>query len=133
MGERSVRCPVCPCSFARLVDAGDHHAYACPTCEWSKPTTDRRPGNRPADVCALCDRPIDLTTTDHHIYLGPEWVHGGGRENAPIHRTCADAMSAYERTGTLWTDGCCCPPAWQKITGLHMVGCEYETIKEEVR
>jgi hypothetical protein len=90
MSERSVKCPACPFSFARLVDAGDHHAYHCPTCEWQKPTTDRRPGNRPADVCALCDTPIDLTQRDYHLYLGPGWVHGGGRENIPVHLSCAN-------------------------------------------
>ena len=125
MSERSVRCPVCPFSFARLVDSGDYHAYACPTCGWTRATTDRRPGNRPADVCALCDTPIDLTSHDHHLYLGTGWVHGGGREHAPIHMTCSQAMDRYERTGTLWTDGCSCPPSWQEATGLHMVGCEY--------
>jgi hypothetical protein len=90
MSERSMRCPDCPFSFARLVDAGDFHAYVCPDCGWTKPTTDRRPGNRPADVCALCDTPIALRgpSADHHLYIGPGWVHGGGREYAPIHRTC---------------------------------------------
>ena len=92
MSERSVRCPECPYSFARLVDAGDFHAYACPTCAWTKPTTDRRPGNRPADVCALCDTAIDLTIQGGweslHLYVGPGMVHGGGRENIPIHLGC---------------------------------------------
>lgn len=125
MSERSVRCPVCVFSFCRLVDAGDFHAYVCPDCGWQRATADRRPGNRPADVCGLCDRPIDLTTSDHHLYLGPGWVHGGGREHLPIHRTCADAMRRFERTGTLWTDCCSCPPLWQEMTGLHMVGCEH--------
>ena len=124
MSERSVRCPVCPFSFARLVDAADFHAYACPTCDWLKKTADRRPGNRPADVCGLCDRPIDLATSDHHLYLGPGWVHGGGREQMPIHRTCSDAARAYERTGTLWIDECSCPPGWQATTDWHMVGCQ---------
>jgi len=106
------------------VDAGDRHAYQCPTCEWGKPTTDRRPGNRPADVCALCDQAIDLTTSDHHLYLGSGWVHGGGRENIPIHASCSEAMRAYERTGTLWTNGCSCPERWHQITGEHMRICE---------
>lgn len=125
MSERSVKCPVCPFSFARLVDAGDYRAYVCPACEWSRATDDRRPGNRPADVCGLCDGPIDLTSTDYHLYLGPGWVHGGGREHLPIHHTCANAARAARRTGTIWTDGCLCPPSWQEITGLHKVGCEY--------
>lgn len=125
MSERSIRCPECPFSFARLVDAGGYRAYHCPTCAWSAPTTNRRPGNRPADVCGLCDTPIDLTTTDHHIYLGPGWVHGGGRENLPIHMSCADAIWAYERTGTLWTDGCSCPPPWHEATGEHRRHCQW--------
>lgn len=95
MSERSVRCPECPFSFARLVDAGDFHAYRCPTCKWELPTTDIRLGNRPADVCGLCDTPIDLTATDYHLYLGPVWAHGGGRESMPVHWSCAayDDMS----------------------------------------
>ena len=91
MTERSVRCWRCAFSFARLIDAGNHHAYHCPTCNWQKPTTDRRPGNRPADVCALCDRPIDLKITGHvggHLYVGSGWVHGGGREHIPCHDRC---------------------------------------------
>ena len=119
-----MKCPHCTFSFARLVDAGGYHAYACPTCDWRQPSTDTRPGNRPADVCALCDRPIDLTTSDHHLYLGPGWVHGGGREHAPIHVTCSQAMRAYERTGTLWTDDCSCPEAWREVTGDHMRWCQ---------
>ncbi len=124
MSERSVRCPECIFSFARLVDAGGYRAYHCPTCDWCRPTTDTRPGNRPADVCGLCDRPIDLTDHDHHLYLGPGWVHGGGRENLPIHRSCPESMRRYECTQTLWTDGCSCPSEWQAITGDHMRGCE---------
>jgi len=127
MSERSVRCPRCTYSFARLVDAGDFHAYSCPTCDWKLVTSDRRPGNRPADACALCDRPIDLTDSDHHLYLGPGWVHGGGREMIPIHVTCVQAMRAYERTGTLWTDGCSCPTVWRQVTGDHMRHCEFMT------
>ena len=88
MSARSARCPECLFSFARLVDAGDHHAYHCPTCDWQRATDNRRPGNRPADVCALCDTAIDLTTSDHHLYLGPGWVHGGGREHIPVHYLC---------------------------------------------
>lgn len=124
MSERSVRCPLCRFSFARLVDAGDFHAYVCPDCGWTQHTHDRRPGNRPADVCALCDSPIDLTTSDHHLYLGPGWVHGGGREYAPIHMTCSQAADRYIRSGTLWTDGCSCPQPWQEITGDHIIGCQ---------
>jgi len=49
-------------------------------------------GNRPIDMCALCDRPIDLRIRGHaglHLYLGAGWVHGGGRESIPIHHGCA--------------------------------------------
>ncbi len=44
--------------------------------------------NRPQDVCALCDHAI---TADQmlHLYLGPGWVHGGGRECIPVHWHCA--------------------------------------------
>ena len=91
MTERSVRCPVCPYSFARLVDAGNFHAYQCPTCGWTRPTEDQRPGNRPADVCAYCDRPINLTIGGHsglHLYVGSGRVHGGGRDHIPVHSGC---------------------------------------------
>lgn len=125
MSERSVRCPVCPFSFARLVDAGGFRAYACPTCDWERKTGDTRSGNRPADVCALCDRAIDLTSHDHHLYVGPGWVHGGGRENIPIHMTCASAAAAFLRTGTLHNDECSCPVAWRESTGWHAVGCQH--------
>lgn len=50
-------------------------------------------GNRPPDVCALCDRAIDLINgtgwLSRHRYLGPGWVHGGGREEIPVHHGCA--------------------------------------------
>lgn len=92
MSERSVQCPDCRFSFARLVDAGRFRAYVCSDCGWTRATTDARPGNRPADVCALCDTPIDLThPTDHHLYIGPGWIHGGGRESIPVHITCINA------------------------------------------
>lgn len=131
MSERSVKCPDCTFSFAHLVDAGDYRAYVCMACGWSKPTSDTRPGNRPADVCALCDHAIDLTgdVVDLHKYFGEDWVWGAGSRCAhiPIHRTCAEAIRAYERTGTLWTDGCSCPPAWVKAWGgLHMRNCQLE-------
>lgn len=48
-------------------------------------------GNRPPDVCALCDRPIDLTAignTSLHLYVGAGMVHGGGRELIPVHYGC---------------------------------------------
>ena len=48
-------------------------------------------GNRPRDVCALCDRPIDLTSPGHsglHLYVGSGMVHGGGRDNIPCHFGC---------------------------------------------
>lgn len=124
MSERSVRCPECPFSFCRLTDAGDFRAYVCPRCGWQLGTTDNRPGNRPADVCALCDRAIDLTTTDHHLYLGPGWVHGGGRESIPTHMTCLNAAHAALRTGTLHNDDCSCPSPWQEIMDTHAVGCQ---------
>jgi len=117
------RCPRCVFSFARLVDAGDFHAYVCPDCEWQRPTSDRRPGNRPADVCALCDRPIDLTERDHHLYLGSGWVHGGGREHIPVHMTCLGAGRRAQVTDTIWTEDCSCPSAWQQVTGDHLIGC----------
>ena len=52
-------------------------------------------GNRSPDVCSLCDRPI-AGTPDHgfggmHSYVGPGWVHGGGRERIPAHIACLDA------------------------------------------
>lgn len=100
MSERSVRCPVCTFAFARLVDAGDHHAYHCTDCDWQQPTTDRRPGNRPADVCALCDTPIDNLSiyggSDHHLFVGPGVVHGGGREYIPVHGSCLTIKSTPE-------------------------------------
>lgn len=43
----------------------------------------------------------------------------------PIHRTCADAIRAFLRTGTLWSDECSCPMAWHEATGWHMVGCQW--------
>lgn len=58
-------------------------------------------GNRPADVCALCDRPIEgvgqgphgfaAPGSDHHRYVGPGWVHGGGRECIATHWSCLTA------------------------------------------
>lgn len=47
--------------------------------------------NRPPDVCALCDRPIDLARSGYaglHLFLGKGWVHGGGREHIPVHYGC---------------------------------------------
>ncbi len=89
MSERSVKCPECAFQFARLVDAGGYHAYHCPGCDWVKPTSDTRPGNRPADVCALCDTAIQLGYPgDHHLYVGSGWVHGGGRDHIPVHSSC---------------------------------------------
>jgi hypothetical protein len=95
MTERSVKCPVCRFQFARLVDAGGYRAYHCPGCEWSQPTNDRRPGNRPADVCALCDTVISPLTypSDHHLYVGTGVVHGGGREHIPVHGSCLEILS----------------------------------------
>lgn len=48
-------------------------------------------GNRWPDVCALCDRAID--DPQHgwrglHLYIGPGYVHGGGREHIPVHYGC---------------------------------------------
>lgn len=52
----------------------------------------RNTGNRWPDVCALCDRAIDLSIRGGwrslHRYLGPGWVHGGGRELIPVHHGC---------------------------------------------
>lgn len=129
-----MKCPVCPFSFARLVDAGNFHAYVCAECGWTRKTTDRRPGNRPADVCALCDQAVDAADrkiANYHLYVGPGWVHGGGRETIPIHRLCADAIRAFLRTGTMNNDDCSCPPAWVRtFDGKHMFGCQlYEAIK----
>ena len=109
MSERSVKCPTCPFEFAKLVDAGDFRAYRCPRCEWQRTTTDTRSTNRPADVCALCDAPIeDLTVgADHHLYLGSGWVHGGGREYIPVHGSCG-------RMGH-WPEGC---PAYDRDSAL---------------
>jgi hypothetical protein len=108
VSERSVRCPLCRFSFARLIDAGDYHAYRCFDCGWARLTDNRRPGNRPPDVCGLCDSAIDLTTGDHHLYLGPGWVHGGGRDYIPVHYTCATAPEfdwAAESVGSRYTPG----------------------------
>jgi len=48
--------------------------------------------NRWPDVCALCDRPIDMTAGHGwrglHLYVGPGFVHGVGRENIPVHYGC---------------------------------------------
>lgn len=112
MSERSVKCPVCPFSFCSLIDAGDFRAYVCRSCGWTQPTTDTRPGNRPADVCGLCDRPIVMTitrgdppyqatvpnygSTGAHRYIGPGMVHGGGRENIPIHSFCGQLDHIYD-------------------------------------
>jgi hypothetical protein len=98
MSERSVKCPVCPFQFARLVDAGGYHAYHCPGCDWSKPTSDTRPGNRPADVCGLCDTAISPLAypSDHHLYVGPGMVFGGGREHIPVHGSCLEIRSYPE-------------------------------------
>jgi len=123
VSERSVQCPRCLFSFARLVDAGDFHAYRCPTCDWTRETTDRRPGNRPADVCALCDTAIDLTGSNHHLYVGPGWIYGGGREYIPIHRLCADTIRAFLRTGTMHNDGCSC--SYEPSNGGHFYGCQH--------
>lgn len=60
--------------------------------ELSEARTGAACGRRPADVCALCDRPIDLTVRAGfaalHLYVGPGWVHGGGREEIPVHWAC---------------------------------------------
>jgi hypothetical protein len=49
-------------------------------------------GNRPLDVCALCDRAIKADVpggyASLHLYLGKGWVHGGGREEIAIHVGC---------------------------------------------
>jgi hypothetical protein len=48
-------------------------------------------GNRWPDVCALCDRPIDLSKSGWlslHLYVGRGVVHGGGRERIPVHHGC---------------------------------------------
>lgn len=48
-------------------------------------------GNRPIDVCALCDRPIEepnYTFGGLHVYVGPGIAHGGARENIPCHVVC---------------------------------------------
>jgi hypothetical protein len=50
--------------------------------------------NRPDDVCALCDRPIDRKRSpvgyaSLHRYLGPGWIHGGGRNYIAVHHGCA--------------------------------------------
>lgn len=96
--DRSVKCPVCPYQFARLVDAGGYQAYQCPACTWVQSTNDHRPGNRPADVCALCDTAIDPLSSpgDHHLYVGPGVVHGGGREYIPVHGSCLSINSYPE-------------------------------------
>lgn len=126
MSERSVKCPRCTFSFASLVDAGGFRAYQCPTCEWTELTSDRRPGNRPADVCALCDGPIDLAATiDHHLYLGPGWVHGGGREYIPVHHSCLTIMDRYHLSDTLWSDDCSCAPGWRRPGRKHAMGCQH--------
>ena len=49
-------------------------------------------GNRPNDVCALCDTPITESGYGYaglHLYLGPGWVHGGGCESIAVHAGCA--------------------------------------------
>jgi hypothetical protein len=52
-------------------------------------------GNRPKDVCALCDRAIDPSLPGEygrmHYYVGPGWVHGGGREYIATHYGCLTA------------------------------------------
>ena len=49
-------------------------------------------GNRWPDVCAICDRPIDLSIRGGHVslhlYVGRGYVHGGGREHIPVHHGC---------------------------------------------
>lgn len=98
MSERSVQCPRCPFQFAKLVDAGGYRAYHCPACEWTQATTDERPGNRPADVCGLCDTPIHPLAypSDHHLYVGSGVVHGGGREYIPVHGSCLNIKTLSE-------------------------------------
>lgn len=67
-------------------------------------------GNRPIDVCALCDRPI--TKADHgygglHVYIGPGMCHGGARENLPVHVVCigmGDGKYDDERDGYAYED-----------------------------
>jgi hypothetical protein len=109
VSEKSVQCPVCPFQFARLVDAGGYSAYHCTACDWSKATSDTRPGNRPADMCALCDTPISPLSYpgDHHLYVGPGMVHGGGREHIPVHGSCLSI--------THWPEG---SPAYVRDAGL---------------
>ena len=112
MTERSVQCPICRFEFARLVDAGGYRAYQCTACTWSKATNDTRPGNRPADVCALCDTVISPLSlgSDHHLYVGPGMVFGGGREHIPVHGSCLEIRSypegcpAYENAVARITD-----------------------------
>lgn len=56
-------------------------------------------GNRPNDVCALCDRAIDLTLFGHgalHRYVGRDWVHGGGKEHIATHMACPTAFAYTE-------------------------------------
>lgn len=48
-------------------------------------------GNRPIDVCALCDRPITTKGSGFgglHLYVGPGMCHGGAREYIPCHNVC---------------------------------------------
>jgi hypothetical protein len=55
-------------------------------------------GNRWPDVCALCDRAIDMAMPwTLHRYLGAGWVHGGGREYIPVHHVCAYVGELDER------------------------------------
>jgi hypothetical protein len=61
-------------------------------------------GNRPNDVCALCDRVIDDPNPGFiglHKYLGPGWVHGGGREYIAVHWGCA-VLPSYDETTPLY-------------------------------
>jgi hypothetical protein len=57
-------------------------------------------GNRPNDVCALCDRAIENAYgggyASLHLYLGPGWVHGGGRECIAIHHGCGELSELPE-------------------------------------
>jgi hypothetical protein len=56
-------------------------------------------GNRPDDVCALCDRAIDPNGVGFfslHRYVGRGWVHGGGREYIAVHYGCITVFSYRE-------------------------------------
>lgn len=133
MSERTVKCPNCP-QFGDLIDAGDFHAYVCPACGWSRPTTDRRPGNRPADVCALCDTAMDLAREpyDLHNYIGFGWISGAGgpSDSIAVHVSCLDAWRDFRDRGM--GDGCTCHPGFVKFQERHRPWCmEAEPVVEK--